>query len=64
VWLRVVLIGILIYLVARMIGGYLSGGKHKGKDEDDTTGSGNKGRRKGVPDDVGEYVDYEEVDDD
>jgi hypothetical protein len=64
VWLRIILIGILIYLLARMIGGYLSGGKDKGKDKDNTTGSGNTGRRKGVPDDVGEYVDYEEVDDD
>jgi hypothetical protein len=64
VWLRLILIGILIYLIVSIIGRYLSGGKNKGKDEDNLTGSGNKGRRKGVPDDVGEYVDYEEVDDD
>ncbi|MBN1388748.1 MAG: hypothetical protein JW965_09895 [Bacteroidales bacterium] len=63
-WLRIILIGILIYLIASIIGRYLSGGKKKGKDKDNITGSGNTGRRKGVPDDVGEYIDYEEVDDD
>ncbi len=61
-WLRLVLIGILIYLIISMIGRYLSGGKST--DKDDAKDAGNKGKRKGVPDDVGEYVDYEEVDDD
>jgi len=32
VWLRLILIGILIYLIVRMIGRYLSGGKNNDKD--------------------------------
>ena len=60
-WLRIVLIGILIYLVVSMIGRYLSGGK---KDREDDTKIKNSRKKKGFPGDVGEYVDYEEVDDD
>ncbi len=63
-WLRLILIGILIYLIVSIIGRYLSGGKKKDRDEDERTDASNKGRRKGVPNDVGEYVDYEEIDDD
>lgn len=63
-WLRLILIGILIYLIVSIIGRYLSGGKKKDRDEDERTDAGNKGSKKGVPDDVGEYVDYEEIDDD
>jgi len=62
VWLRIILIGILIYLIVGMIGRFLSGGKKK--DRDDDTHVKNSRNKKGFPDDMGEYVDYEEVDDD
>jgi len=45
-----------------MIGRYLSGGKKKGGDDDSDIKS--TGRGKEFPGDMGEYVDYEEVDDD
>lgn len=61
-WLRIVLTGILIYLIISMIGRYLSGGKKKGGDDDSDIKS--TGRGKEFPGDMGEYIDYEEVDDD
>ena len=63
-WLRLILIGILLYLVVNLIGKYLSGGKKKSHVDDQGPGTGSTGRKKGVPDDVGEYIDYEELDDD
>ena len=60
-WLRIILLGVLIYLIINLVNKFLSGGR-KGKDEGSS--GGRKGRKGGVPDDVGEYVDYEEVDDD
>ena len=62
-WLRLILIGILINLLINLVAKYLSGGK-KGRMKDGQADRTGKGRKKGVPDDVGEYVDYEEVDDD
>ncbi|MEA1885780.1 MAG: hypothetical protein U9N72_01040 [Bacteroidota bacterium] len=47
-----------------MIASFLSGGKKKDSFEDKGRDAGKKGKKKGVPGDVGEYVDYEEVDDD
>ncbi|MBS0010076.1 MAG: hypothetical protein KFF49_01615 [Bacteroidales bacterium] len=63
-WLRILLIGILFYLLVNLLGKALSGGKKQGRDDDGISGKANKGKKKGVPDDLGEYVDYEEVDDD
>jgi hypothetical protein len=60
--LRIILIGILIILIVSMIGRWLSGGKPKGSGEADNAKDSRK--KKGFPDDMGEYVDYEEVDDD
>lgn len=60
--LRIILIGILIILIVSMIGRFLTGGKPKGSGEADNDRGSSK--KKGFPDDMGEYVDYEEVDDD
>jgi hypothetical protein len=60
--LRIILIGILIILIVSMIGRFLSGGKPKDSGQDDNIKDSRK--KKGFPDDMGEYVDYEEVDDD
>ncbi|MEE4214056.1 MAG: hypothetical protein V2I34_03255 [Bacteroidales bacterium] len=60
--LRIILIGILIILIVSMIGRFLSGGRQKGSGEDERVKDSRK--KKGVPDDMGEYVDYEELDDD
>ncbi|MDT8400831.1 MAG: hypothetical protein RQ743_03980 [Bacteroidales bacterium] len=51
----------MIYLIVNMIGRFLSGGKKKGRDDDSNIK--NAGGKKGFPDDMGEYIDYEEVDD-
>ncbi len=60
-WLRLILTVILIYLIVSAIGRYLSGGRNK---DDKTSVKGNNNSKKGFPEDMGEYVDYEEVDDD
>ncbi len=58
---RLLLIGLLIYLVVSAVSRFLSGGKQKdgGEGAADVRGGGAK---KGVPRDMGEYVDYEELD--
>jgi large-conductance mechanosensitive channel len=58
--IRFVLISIIIYLIIRSFARYFqeltsSGQKDKGNTKDDP-------KSKGVSKDVGEYVDYEEVD--
>jgi len=63
VWFRLLLIGILIYVIVSAVGRFLSGGKKGGG------GTGNADIRggnseKGFPGDIGEYVDYEELDED
>lgn len=60
--IRIILLGILIILIVSMIGRFLSGGKPKGSGEADNVKGSPK--KKGFPDDMGEYVDYEELDDD
>jgi len=64
VWFRLLLIGILIYLIVNLVGRALGGGQKKSPEGSRSTEGNNKKGKKGVPDDVGEYVDYEEVDDD
>ncbi|HKL67037.1 MAG TPA: DUF4834 family protein [Bacteroidales bacterium] len=59
-WIRLILLGLLIFLLVRAISGYLSGDNKKKND----TNIRNNGKKKNFPEDVGEYVDYEEVDDD
>ncbi len=61
-WFRLLLIGLLIYLVVSAVGRFLTGGKKRdgGEGAADVRG----GDKKGVPRDMGEYVDYEELDDD
>ena len=56
---RVILFGILLYLVIKLINQFVSG--LRGKDpEVDKNQDKDKGRK--VSKDVGEYVDYEDVD--
>ena len=56
-WLRIILFGFLIYLVIRLINQFVSGLTGKKKDDNEP---GPKERK--VSKDVGEYVDYEDVD--
>jgi hypothetical protein len=58
---RIFLIGLLIYLVFQTIAsfGARTGGKVKDSSEGDRIKGG--GKKSGVPKDLGEYVDYEEV---
>lgn len=60
---RILLIGLLIYLVISAVSRFFSGGgkKDDGGGASDVRGSDDK---KGFPRDMGEYVDYEELDDD
>ena len=58
-WLRILLIAILIYLVVRLVNQFLSGPKQ----DDKSNVNNKKSRDKKVSRDVGEYVDYEELDD-
>lgn len=60
---RLLLIGLLIYLVVSAVGRFLTGGGKKGKSDDGTDVRGSTDK-KGFPRDMGEYVDYEELDDD
>ncbi|MDZ7739110.1 MAG: hypothetical protein U5K32_08625 [Bacteroidales bacterium] len=60
---RLLLIGLLIYLVVSAVSRFLTGGGKKDRTDDDADVSGG-GDKKGVPRDMGEYVDYEELDDD
>jgi hypothetical protein len=55
VYLRIILIGILIFLVVRVIRKFFDGGSGGGPTIDKSSGG------KKVSDDTGEYVDYEEV---
>lgn len=60
-WFRLLLIGILIYVIVSAVGRFLSGGKKdggRGGKTDIRDGSSSKG----FPGDIGEYVDYEELD--
>jgi hypothetical protein len=61
VWFRLLLFGILAYLVIRMISQFFSGGSGK-KKEPDIKGGKAKNSRK-VSKDIGDYIDYEELDD-
>ena len=60
-WFRLLLFGILAYLVIRMISQFFSGSSGK-KKEPDIKGSKPKDSRK-VSKDAGDYIDYEELDD-
>ncbi|MFO7754901.1 MAG: hypothetical protein R6V34_02850 [Bacteroidales bacterium] len=53
----------MIYLVVSAVGRFLTGGGKKGKSDDGTDVRGSTDK-KGFPRDMGEYVDYEELDDD
>lgn len=55
---RIILFGTLIILIIRMFNRFTSGSAPK-----DRSGVKNDGKSKKVSKDVGEYVDYEEVDD-
>lgn len=59
--IRFVLISIIIYLLIRSFAGFFSPKDETGRDQYDD-GKGRKTGSKGVSKDVGEYVDYEEVD--
>lgn len=54
-YLRIILIGVLIFLVVRIIRQFFNGGSGGGPTVDNSSGG------KKVSDDTGEYVDYEEV---
>ena len=56
-YIRIILFGLLIYLIIRMIRQFFDGG-----DNNDKNISNSGGGRK-VSDDTGEYVDYEEIKD-
>ena len=58
-WLRILLFAILFILVIRLVNQFLAGAKPK---EDPKVKNKTNGGKK-VSKDVGEYVDYEEVDD-
>lgn len=62
---RIFLVGLLVYLVLRAIAsfGARSGtaGEKAGGERGDK-GRNNDGQRRGISRDIGEYVDYEEVD--
>lgn len=60
---RLLLLGLLIYLVVSAVGRFLTGGGRKDRADDGTDVRG-KADKKGFPRDMGEYVDYEELDDD
>lgn len=53
----------MIYLVVSAVGRFLTGGGRKDRADDGTDVRG-KADKKGFPRDMGEYVDYEELDDD
>jgi hypothetical protein len=58
--IRLLLIGLIIFLIVRVFVLYGSGGvaeKNEAK-----TGKKDQAPRKGVPKGIGEYVDYEEID--
>jgi hypothetical protein len=55
VYLRIILIGVLIFLVVRMIKQFFNGGGGGGP----TINKSSEGKK--VSDDTGEYIDYEEV---
>lgn len=59
-WFRILLFAILIYLVIRTINQFLSGGKTEESSKQKAK-QVNKDRK--VSKDVGEYIDYEELDD-
>lgn len=56
-YIRIILFGLLIYLIIRMIRQFFDGG-----DKNDKNINSQGGGRK-VSDDTGEYVDYEEIKD-
>ncbi len=59
--IRFVLISIIVYLLIRSFAGFFSSKDETGRDQYNN-GNGKKAGSKGVSKDVGEYVDYEEVD--
>lgn len=58
IFIRIALIFLIIYLVVRSFMKFASAGGTSIKNED----TGNKSNKTGVSKDVGEYIDYEEVD--
>jgi hypothetical protein len=56
--LRVVLISLIIYLLVRSFVRFFQGGEEAREVNEDKNASG----QKKIPGDVGEYVDYEEID--
>ena len=58
--IRIILIGLIIYLIARMINRYFAiskdSGDESGQDKKNTSG------KKKISKDTGEYIDYEELD--
>lgn len=59
--IRFVLISIIVYLLIKNIAGFFTVKDEPRRDHQDY-GNGKKSASKGVSKDVGEYVDYEEVD--
>jgi hypothetical protein len=60
--LRIFLIFVIIYLLVRAF--FIAGYENKKKDYNDVSGTGEKDRKKGVPRELGEYVDFEEIEKD
>jgi len=56
--IRVILIGTIIYLLARSMARFWDGEKN----DNNNNGQASGNDKKGVSKEVGEYVDYEEVD--
>ena len=58
--IRIILIGLIIYLIARMVNRYFEiskdSGDESGQDKKNTSG------RKKISKDTGEYIDYEDLD--
>ena len=61
---RIFLVGLLIYFIFQTIASYgaRTGRQARGGKKDDSVNKGDK--KRGVPKELGEYVEYEEVKDD
>jgi hypothetical protein len=62
VFIRIFLIGLVVYLALRIIASF--GAKTAPRREESGKGKRkNKEGRSGIPEEIGDYVDYEEIDD-
>jgi flagellar basal body-associated protein FliL len=62
VLIRILLIGLVVYLAMRIIASFGARTATSSK-EGQKSGKNKKKNRNGIPDEIGEYVDYEDVED-